>query len=113
LQLVFCEGSVDEVGEFVSALDQISLIEDTLGEAAKEAGHSIFKDLSSWAKQCRARKQRTAKIEQVIFVSTGAMQEKQDGAAFFSRYEAMDESGRFKHAGNMDGFAPRLCTFPF
>jgi hypothetical protein len=69
----------DEVGQLVSAADEVILVEDARGEAAEEAGLAVFEHLSARAEQGRTGAEETAEREESVFVAPGAVEEKEGG----------------------------------
>ena len=69
----------DEVGQFVGAADKVVLVEDAGSEAAEETWLAVFEDLSARTEQGRAWPEQVAERKEIVFVATGAVEEKEGG----------------------------------
>ena len=85
----------DEVGKFVGAADEVVLVEDAGGEAAEETGLAVFEDLAARTEQGRAGAEDAAEREEIIFVATGAVKQKERGRG--AGFEAGDHENFFSH----------------
>jgi len=78
----------DEVGKFVGAADEVVFVEDARGEAAEEAGLSVFEDLSARAEQGGAGTEELSEGDEVILVAAGAVEKEERGGG--AGVEAVD-----------------------
>jgi len=86
----------DKVGQFVGAADEIVLVENTGGEAAEEAGLSVFEDLSARTEQGRAGTEEATEREEIVLVAAGAVEQKKRGRC--AGFEAGDHQNFFSHS---------------
>ena len=101
-QAVFLAGLADEIRKFICTLAHIVLVEHALCEPSEEARHAAFQHLAARRQQGRARCDDASKINQVVFVAAGAVQQqKRRQALLGGRLEAVNERqfGRGGHGG--------------
>ena len=67
--------NTDEIGQLVSTCHHIFLVKYSFGQTAKETGRAIFQHLPTRTQPRCVRIKRTAELEQVVFVTSGAMKE--------------------------------------
>src|SRR5262245_31381225 len=79
---------------------------------AKETWHAVFDHLAARREQRRAGRNQPAKLQQVVLVAAGAVQQ-QEGRGFEpgARLEAMNEVQMLVHqaALSSDGSTPSIC----
>src|SRR5215207_3272257 len=74
-ELIDLSRLVDEAGELPGTGLQIVQIKDPFRMPPEEPRHTILQDLTAWTQERRFRREGTAEREQVVFVSTGPMQQ--------------------------------------
>ena len=86
-------GGANKLRQLVGAVDQIRFIEHAFRQAPEEPRHAVFQNLAARAEQVRIGCQRPAEFDEVVFVSAGAVQQKQGGRGgdIGSGNEAVDE----------------------
>ncbi len=65
----------DEIGQLVSALDHILLVEHAFCETPEKAGHAVFQYLATRRKQRAVGRQGFAQGQQIVFVAAGSVQQ--------------------------------------
>jgi hypothetical protein len=70
-----------ERGQVVRAPPQVVQVEHTFGQPAEEARHAVLEHLAARAEQRCLRIQLPSKVEQIVLVAAGAVQQQQRGRA--------------------------------
>ena len=81
----------DEVGQFVSALDHILLVEHAFCKTPEKAGHAVFKHLATRRKQRAVGRQGFAQGQQVVFVAAGSVQQEKGCGSGCAGFKTMNK----------------------